>query len=122
MGLKPGQTTSTSFSKANPRPGPGRRKMTEEEKRQARIRRAVEYDFKMECRALLPLATDQLEKRLVAGRMKDTDALRALEILRDTVHGKPPQTLQAPGGGALTTSFSVILQQIDGTRTEKLGG
>lgn len=96
--------------------------MTEEEKRQARIRRAAEYDFKMECRALLPLATDQLERRLVAGRMKDTDALRALEILRDTVHGKPPQTLQAPGGGALTTSFSVILQQIDGTRTEKLGG
>ncbi len=120
MPLKPGQTTRTSFSKAHPRPGPGRRKMTEEEKRVARIKRAAEYDYKLECRALLPIATDQLQDELEKKKFKGVELMRVYETLRDTAHGKPAQTIQGAGGGPLVVSFTQILAQVDGGATEKI--
>lgn len=120
MGLKPGQTTPTSFSKDKPRPGPGRRKMTEEEKWKARILNAEKVDFKERCRALLPIATDQLAKRIEKGKMKDGDVLRATEVLRDSVHGKPAQAITGAGGGPLAFSFSQLVAHIDGAKVEKI--
>lgn len=94
--------------------------MTEEEKRKARLQRAVDYDFKQECRALLPLATDRLEKRLSKDTMKDTDLLRSVELLRDSVHGKPAQALTGPDGGPLVFSFAQLVQNVDGAKREKI--
>lgn len=116
----PKHATRTSFSKENPRPGPGRKKMTDQEKREARLRRAVEYDYKKELAALFPIAIDQLAKALDKGEFKKGDRLRAVEMIRDTLHGKPAQTFQSPGGGPLIGSFTVMLQQIDGAKVEKL--
>lgn len=120
MGLKPGQTTPTSFSKANPRPGPGRKRLTEAQKREARLKRAVDYDYKEHLRQLLPIATDELERRLIKGKLADGDLIRVSEMARDTLHGRPAQTLQGPGGGPLVGSFTMLLASVDGAKVEKL--
>lgn len=120
MGLKPGQTTKTSFSKQNPRPGPGRKKLTEEQLREARLKRAVDYDYKAHLRSLLPLATDQIEEKLVKKKFKEAELIRVSEMMRDTLHGKPAQTLQGPGGGPLVGSFTMLLATVDGAKVEKL--
>mgnify|MGYP001550644056 CR=1 FL=1 len=112
----------TTFSKENPRPGPGRKRLTEEQKRLARLQRAVDYDYKAHLRSLLPIATDLIEKRLIAGTMEDSNVIRASEMMRDTVHGKPAQTIQGPGGGPLVGTFAVLLGTIDGAKVEKLHG
>lgn len=108
------------FSKENPTPGPGRRRLTPEQKREARLKRAAEYDFKEECRALLPIATDQLLEQLAAKKFKTGELVRVSEMLRDSVHGKPAQTLQGPGGGPLVGSFTMLLATVDGAKVEKL--
>lgn len=110
----------TTFSKENPRPGPGRKKLTEEEKRKARLQRAVDYDYKAELRALLPIAIDQIGERVAAGKMKDPDLIRAFSEVRDSVHGKPAQTIQGADGGPLMGTFVALLGQIDGAKVEKL--
>lgn len=116
-----GQATRTSFSKDNPRPGPGRKKMSEEEKRKARIQRAAEYDFKQECRAMLPIATDQLLEELSKGNLKKKgELLRVVEVLRDSVHGKPAQVVSGPDGGPLVFSFAQLVATVDGGKKEKI--
>lgn len=112
--------TKTSFSKENPKPGPGRPRLSAEQKRAARLKRAVDYDYKEHLRSLLPIATDQLEKRLIKGQMDDSNVIRASEMMRDTVYGKPAQTIQGPGGGPLVGSFTMLLASVDGAKVEKL--
>ena len=116
-----GHRSKTTFGPDNPPPkSPGRPRMTEEKRREAALRRAVEYDFKLECQRLLPIAVDQVEKHLTKGHFKPRETVDVLETLRDSVHGKPAQTIQSPGGGPLVGSFTVMLQHIDGAKNEKL--
>lgn len=112
--------SSTTFSKENPRPGPGRRKLTEAQAREARLQRAADYDYKKELAALFPIVTDQLAECLAKKGFKSGELVHVYETVRDTLHGKPAQTLQGPGGGPLVGSFAVLLASVDGTRGEKL--
>lgn len=117
----PKHATSTSFSKENPRPGPGRKKLSDEEKRKARLQRAVDFDFKQECRALLPLATERVAELLEKKReMKPADATRVFEVLRDSVHGKPAQAITGPDGGPLAFTFAQLVANVDGAKKEKI--
>ena len=111
--------TKTTWLKGKPG-GPGRPRKTEEEKRAARIRRAAEYDFKQECLAAMPIATDQLIADLEAKKLRGGELVRTVEMLRDSTYGKPPQTIQGAGGGPLIATFTGILQTIDVGKTEKL--
>lgn len=116
----PKHATSTSFSKENPRPGPGRKKMTDDEKRLARLKRAAEYDYKRECAALMPLALDQIAVELEKKKLGKNDLLRVFESMRDSVHGRPAQTLQGPDGGPLVVSFQQMVAKVDGGKVEKI--
>lgn len=94
--------------------------MTEQQKADARAKRAVDYDYKEHLRRLLPIATDELESRLVKKKLSNGDLIRVSEMARDTLHGKPAQTIQGPGGGPLVGSFTMLLATVDGAKVEKL--
>lgn len=117
MNLKPNKG---SFSKASPRPGPGRPKLTDEAKRLAMAKRAAEYDLKEECRKMLPLVTDGIIEGLEKGEFKGAARVHAMEALRDTAHGRPAQTIQGSGGGPLVITFTQLLGKVDGGKDERL--
>lgn len=110
---------ATSFKPGNPG-GPGAPKLSEAEKWKRRMQRAVDYDYKQACRALLPMVTDQLADRVEAGEMETGDLLRAHADLRDSVHGKPAQTIQGPDGGPLVGTFTVLLGKVAGKKHEEI--
>jgi hypothetical protein len=114
--------TKTSFGPDNPPPkSPGRPRLTDEAKRKARLQRAVDYDFKQECRAMLPIATDQLLDELAKGNLrKKGELLRTVEVLRDSVHGKPAQAITGPDGGPLAFTFAQLVASVDGGKKEKI--
>ena len=113
--------TKTTFGPGRPPPkSPGRPRLTEEQKRLARLKRAAEYDYKKELSLLFPIAIDQIAEAFNSGEFKGSDRLRAAEMIRDSVHGKPAQTIQGPGGGPLIGSFTLILKNIEAGKTEKL--
>lgn len=115
----PQHATRTTWKKGKPG-GPGRPRMTEEEKRKARMQRAIDYDYKQELRAAMPLAVDEIIRRLDKRSMKDGDLVRTFGEIRDSLHGKPAQVISGPDGGPLVGTFVAMLGQIDGAKAEKL--
>lgn len=113
--------TRTSFGPGNPPPkSPGRPRTTAEQKWKWRIEQAAKRDYKEECRALLPIATDRIAARLERDSLKDGDLIRVTEVMRDSVHGKPPQAITGAGGGPLAFSFAQLVASVDGGKTQKI--
>lgn len=107
-------------------PGPGRKKQTPLGRARGKlVKTFIEQEaesFKEACGNLLPLAMsrvrDVLEKK---DKKLSGHHIRATEMLRDSVFGRPPQAITGAGGGPFVATFTQLLgEKVDGARHEKL--
>lgn len=115
----------TLFSKAKPRPGPGRPRKNPIVKAADKIIKAYAKQhadsFLEACEKLLPDATDRISEIVKKKGMAHAGHhIRATELLTDRLYGKPAQAITGAGGGPLLVSFQQVLGHVDGSKKEKI--
>lgn len=129
-GKKPEKTgmdkhcNATTFRKGA-KPGPGRPRQTLAQKAVAKeLRRYAKQQagtFAEACESLLPKAMDRVQEALERKGAKHGPLhVRATEMLRDSVYGRPAQAITGAGGGPLVVSFQQILNKIPDGGGEKI--
>lgn len=113
------------FTKANPRPGPGRPRKNPIVREAEKIIKAYGKQnadsFLEACEKLLPKAVERVEEALDRkGPAHGPLHLRAMESLSDRLHGRPAQAITGAGGGPLLVSFQQVLGFVDGGKKEKI--
>ncbi len=126
--------SSTTFTKENPRPGPGRpgyghpKRIAKEAERKAV--EEVAYDLKARLVAILPTVVSNIETIVAQAKKKAKEAknadaidgtlhVRLLDSIGDRLYGKPPQAITGSGGGPLLVSFTQLVDRVDGNKQEK---